>query len=64
MSIDKQGNKFYVHCDYCCNVLPEDDGDWYDTFYDAVDGKKVNGWRAEKVNGEWFDKCPTCFSRR
>ena len=45
---------YWLTCDNC--------GEDFDleTFDDAVDYKKENGWLSEKYNGEWQDICPEC----
>lgn len=32
----------------------------FDTFQEAVDYKKENGWRSHKVDDGWEDVCPDC----
>ncbi len=56
--IEKRGNKYILECDYCSNYIDE-----LEDFQDAVDYKKANNWKSEKIEEEWFDKCPNCQGR-
>lgn len=53
--IERKGNEYELQCDFCSNCVE----DLID-FKDAVDYKKANGWKSEKIEEEWFDKCPNC----
>jgi len=55
--ICKIGDRYILVCDICGT---EDDETFYD-FYDAVEHKKVNGWKSQKHKGEWEDVCPECW---
>lgn len=58
MSIErKDKNITELQCDFCSNYEECID------FYDAVDFKKVNGWRSEKIGEDWFDKCTNCIEK-
>lgn len=54
--IEKQHYKYILICDVC----GEDSEECFDTFQDAVDGRKEIGWKSEKNNNEWKDVCPNC----
>ena len=54
--IDKQSGRYHLACDVCGEEIDET----FDDFYDAVQHKKDNGWKSQKVNGEWEDVCPEC----
>lgn len=54
--IDKSCGFYNLTCDVCGN---EADEEFFD-FNDAVDYKKREGWKSQKVNGEWQDVCPEC----
>lgn len=56
MSINKNGGKYELQCDYCSNYVDD-----FDDFSDAVTHKKANGWKSININGEWTDKCPNCI---
>lgn len=57
MSIEREGNKYQLQCDYCSNRVED-----FDDFLDAVVHKKSNGWKSINVTtGEWADKCPNCI---
>lgn len=45
---------YWLVCDICGK---EHD---FETFDDALDYKKENGWISEKYKGEWQDVCPEC----
>ncbi len=58
MSIYKTDG-FYSYslaCDNCGEELDEQ----FDSFNDAVEAKKANGWKSKKVKGEWEDWCDKC----
>lgn len=55
MSIERHNGAYIPTCDFCGAELAEE----YD-FYDAVETKKVAGWKAQKINGCWEDVCPDC----
>lgn len=59
MAIEKRwegGEQIFTPiCDGCGDELADE----YD-FYDAVEAKKLAGWRSKKVYGEWQDYCPEC----
>lgn len=57
--ITKKGYGYELQCDYCSNYVDD-----FIDFQEAVDFKKANGWRSEKIVNEWFDKCPNCIERR
>lgn len=55
----EDGEKLYIPtCDGCGTQLPEE----YD-FYDAVDAKKVAGWKSVRHGKEWSDLCPECAEK-
>lgn len=56
--IDTQGRTHYLLCDVC-GFSQEDDG--FDSFKDAVDYKKTNGWRTKIIGDDWVDRCPECI---
>lgn len=58
--ICKIGDRYILVCDICGT---EDDETFYD-FYDAVEHKKVNGWKSQKYRDEWEDVCPECQQER
>lgn len=41
-----------------CDICGEDFD--FETFDDAVNYKRENGWKSEKYKGEWQDICPEC----
>ena len=59
MAIDEKwlcGDKIFTPtCDICGETLDEE----YE-FYDAVEAKKLAGWRSKKIHGAWYDLCPDC----
>jgi len=54
--IDKHFGDYILICDIC----GEDSEECFDTFQDAVDGKKDLGWLSEKRSKGWIDICPDC----
>jgi len=57
VSIQKFYGNYTLVCDTCDARLGAAD------FYDAVDMRKRQGWRARKdpETGEWYDTCPECL---
>lgn len=55
MSIERHGETFTPICDSCGKELPVE---W--DFYDAVNAKKLAGWKCRKISGEWEDICDEC----
>lgn len=53
--IDKGVLGYNLYCDIC-GILKMA----FETFYDAVDYKKENGWISEKHKDEWQDICQEC----
>ena len=47
---------YFLYCDVC----GEEESGMFDSFYDAVEYKKINGWKSQKRNSEWEDVCPEC----
>ena len=45
---------YWLICDICGQ---EHD---FETFDEAIDYKRENGWISEKYKGEWQDICPEC----
>jgi hypothetical protein len=56
--IDKNGpDEFELSCDYCEEPAEET----FDTFQEAVEFKKDNGWKSVKDKaGNWHELCPEC----
>jgi len=54
--ISKEYKKYTLICDICNGGTDEE----FDTFQDAVDGRKEIGWKVRKIDGEWQDVCPEC----
>ncbi len=46
---------YNLGCDICGSLKTA-----FETFYEAVNYKKENGWVSEKYKGEWQDVCPEC----
>ena len=53
--IDKSNYGHKLICDICGY---ETDG--FDDFQEAVDYKKDEGWKSQKVADGWEDVCPEC----
>jgi ssDNA-binding Zn-finger/Zn-ribbon topoisomerase 1 len=61
--IEKINNTYKIICNSCGEIFEEE----FDTFYDAVNYKKSNGWRSVKVSEDnWNEICPDCveFEKR
>ena len=55
--IEQEYGKFSLVCSICnTTYIPG-----FETFQDAVDYAKENGWKIEKENGQWEDICPECL---
>ena len=54
--IDKSFGSYVLICDIC----QEESEERFDTFQDAVDGKKELGWKSQKTNKGWQDVCTNC----
>lgn len=55
--IEKVGATYIAQCDYCSTY------EEYDSFADAVQGIKEEGWHTTKQYGEWFNMCPACLEK-
>jgi len=56
MSIEKAGFSYDLICDVCGEI-----GHSTFDFHDAVQFKKVEGWKSQKdSDGDWEDVCPDC----
>ncbi len=61
--IEKINNTYKIICDSCGEIFADD----FDTFYDAVEFKRSNGWRSIKRSGDnWDEICSDCveFEKR
>jgi hypothetical protein len=59
MTITREGFGFNTSCDHCSH---DEDLDNADTFQEAVDEIKSQGWRITRLaNGEWDHTCPDCL---
>mgnify|MGYP003395647165 CR=1 FL=1 len=54
--IDKIGGSYELTCDICGETAEET----FCGFYEAVYYKKDEGWKSEKIKGDWQDICPDC----
>lgn len=57
LMIDRIGKEEYV---LICDMCEETQAGPFESFYDAVQHKKDNGWKSRKINGSWNDVCPKC----
>ena len=53
--IENSDDDFTLICDECERKVKG-----FDSFMDAVDYKKENGWKNKNESGEWIDRCPNC----
>ena len=58
MSHEQLGDVHTWECDVC-GTQCEPEGD---TFQEAWDEAKQDGWTAGRVNSEWVHRCPDCAS--
>lgn len=52
--IERDRNTYLLICDICGGI------EIYDTFDEAVEGKKIDGWKSEIEKSQWIDICPDC----
>ena len=53
--IENKNSNYELTCDICGYSVTG-----CDTFQEAVDYKKENGWKSQKVSDGWDDVCPDC----
>lgn len=59
--IQKEYGKFLISCDLCDQVCL----DAFDTFQDAVDNRRDQGYKISKdTTGNWFDLCENCQNKK
>ena len=51
----RYGRGVVLVCDVCGHEIK-----YFDTFQEAVDYKKENGWKSVRDGNEWQDVCPDC----
>lgn len=49
---------YHLECDNCADEHPDE----FDSFNDAVEAKKADGWGSRRQNGLWEDWCPQCLA--
>lgn len=59
MAIESEYGHYTPVCDGCLKTLAK-----CQTFQDALDITKAEGWRSVKVNGVWQNLCPDCYRER
>ena len=57
--IDKSYGQYAIVCDACGEIS----ADKFETWQDAVDGKKLAGYISKPYKGEWIDLCEDCNSK-
>lgn len=55
--IDRQGNRIFIECDSCEEVLA---GEEHQQFKDLWSAAKRDGWKTRQIAGEWLHSCPNC----
>lgn len=55
--IDREYGEYFLVCDVC----DEESEECWDTFQDAIDGRKELGWKSKKTSKGWKDVCPNCI---
>jgi hypothetical protein len=53
-------DKLYGAYSLVCDVCGEEAEKQFFDFADAVEYKKIEGWRSKKTNGGWQDICLEC----
>jgi hypothetical protein len=53
--IERNGNEYELICDHC-----EKSVDGFDEFSEAVQYKKVKGWKSVKGVSGWYELCREC----
>jgi len=62
MAIERRGRGADRHYVLVCDHCGDEAGD-FDTFEDAVDGKRDYGFHSTKASGFWEDVCEDCWDR-
>ena len=52
--IERDYNLYILVCDICGEEKT------FDSFEEAVEAKKKEGWKSKKESGQWLDICPEC----
>jgi hypothetical protein len=54
--IERNGDEYELICDHCEKLV-----DGFDEFSEAVQYKKVKGWKSVKgASGQWYELCRDC----
>lgn len=57
MAIEREYGKYALECDFCSDCADEK----FDSFQDALDYQKENGWKSIPCGGGiWQNQCPGC----
>jgi hypothetical protein len=54
----------YGHYVLTCAVCDEPHHEQFESFEDAWDYAKSNGWKLERQPGKWGNACPRCQTRK
>lgn len=61
--IERDGGQIELHCDCGCGAVSGPP--WHgDEFRAMLNDAKANGWKVERVNGEWTHHAPDCQPQR
>ena len=52
--IERDYNLHILVCDICGEEKT------FDSFEEAVEAKKKDGWQSKREKGQWLDVCPEC----
>ena len=55
--IAKECDKYILCCDAC------DENELFNTFQEALNFKKREGWKSDNTDDEWVDICQECVER-
>ena len=56
--IERSLTDYVVHCDYCTYL------ELFNRYTITINRIEHNGWKVEKINGEWKHKCLNCSGGR
>ena len=57
--IDKEYGEYILVCDVCGREV-----NGFESWQDAVDGKRESGFVSRKINNHWEDWCHSCKNKK
>lgn len=56
-------SKFCGFYSLICDICGEEHPEQFFDFYEAVEAKKIDGWKSRKdADGNWIDVCDACLN--